>query len=253
VIQADSLSFSYGRTAILKDISFHVSKGETVALLGPNGSGKTTLQRLVLNILKPSSGSVSINGESVPSIKRELFSRYAAYVPQHISNRFPMKVFDAVLMGRRSYMYWSASENDLAVAEKVITELGLRDIAMRDMTTLSGGQRQKAVLARAVAQEADFIIMDEPTSSLDLRHQLETMETVKRLRNEGKGILIAMHDLQLAARNADRVYVISGGALYSQGCPAEVINETMLRDVYGVCAEIENTGCFTINVNGLSA
>ncbi len=251
MIKTDDLCFSYGKAAVLTDINIRVNKGEFAALLGPNGSGKTTLLRLILNILKPASGAVTAGGEDVRKIGRERFSRKLAYVPQHISNKFPISVFDAVLMGRRAYMGWGPSDCDLEAAETVIRRFKLEDIAMRDMTSLSGGQRQRVILARAVVQEADFIIMDEPTSSMDLRSQFETMDIIRELAAGGKGILAAMHDLQLAASKADRVFIMRGGAMYAEGKPDTVINGAMLEDVYGVKADVIKTAGFFINILGV--
>lgn len=252
MIDVTSLSFSYGKINILNDISFSVPKGRVTALMGPNGSGKTTLLRSILNIHKRSGGSVTVNGEVLESIHRDRFPRIMAYVPQHISNRFPVKVFDAVLMGRRKSLAWRIPAADIEAAERVIDRLGLSDIAMRDMTQLSGGQRQKVALARAVAQDADYIILDEPTSSLDVRHQIETMEIISSLAAEGKGVLMAIHDIQLAANRADTVMVLSGGRMYASGSSSDVVNEKMLREVYGVEAEVTTTGGISVSIRGLS-
>ncbi|MCD8554733.1 ABC transporter ATP-binding protein [Seleniivibrio sp.] len=252
MIEVTSLSFSYGKLNILNNISFSVPKGQVTALMGPNGSGKTTLLRSVMNIHKRSGGLVTVNGRPLESIHRDEFPRVMAYVPQHISNRFPVKVFDAVLMGRRKNLSWHIPSADIDAVEAVLDRLGLLELAMRDMTQLSGGQRQKVALARAVAQDADYIILDEPTSSLDVRHQIETMEIISSLAAEGKGVLMAIHDIQLAANRSDRALVLSGGRVYASGSPADILNEEMLRKVYGVEAEVTMAGGISVGIRGLS-
>jgi len=252
MIDVRSLSFSYGKSNVLNDIDLTVNKGEITALIGPNGSGKTTLLRSLMNIYKRKGGTVTVNGQALEKIDKDQFHRVMAYVPQYISNRFPLKVFDAVLMGRRRNLSWRIPDEDIAAVEQVLNRLNLSNLAMRDMTQLSGGERQKVALARAVAQDADFIILDEPTSSLDIRHQIETMEILSSLAGEGKGILMAIHDIQIAANMADVMCVLSGGNIYSAGCPADVVNSEMLQRVYGVEAEVSVVNGFSINIHGLS-
>lgn len=238
-LRIESLRQGYGDAAVLKDVSLIVEKGEVVCVLGPNGSGKSTLIKTICNILPPKGGSISVDGLDTSDIEPKELSRYIGYVPQKYASSDYMKVFDAVLLGRAPYMSWSYSKNDFRMAAKAIHDMGIFDLIDRDINDLSGGQMQKVIIARAMAQAPEYYILDEPTSSLDLRNQLDTLHTVKNMVREGDcGALVALHDLNLAMRYCDRVVMIHDGYIHVEGRPEEVITERNILEVYGVHSEI---------------
>lgn len=238
MLEASGLAFAYNGHPVLAGIDLSARRGEVTALLGPNGTGKTTLLRCLLGILTPSAGRVLADGRDVRALRPPERARLMAYVPQDISLRFPMTVFEAVLLGRRPYLGWRPSETDLAVVENVLSGLGLGEFSGRDLTTLSGGQRQKVALARALAQETDFLLLDEPTSSLDLKHQIEVLElAAAAARQRGMGVVMALHEVNMAARYADQVALLCGGAMAALGAPDEVLDAGSIGRVYGVAVD----------------
>lgn len=233
------LSFHYGSVEILRGITAGVSKGRVLCIAGPNGAGKTTLIRCLTGIAKPSGGRIRIDGREVLRMSRRELATLVGYVPQHRPAGFPMTVFETVLMGRRPHIAWRPSSRDLWVTAEILRELNLEDLAMRDLDRLSGGQAQKVMLARALTQEPSFLILDEPTSSLDLCHQLEVMETVRGLVETGRmGAVVAMHDLNLAARFADEIMLLKDGKVFAQGEPRALIGADNIREVYQVDADV---------------
>ena len=239
MLQIDDLSFNYGSASILAGIKAGVRRGRILSVVGPNGTGKTTLIKSIVRIVKPSGGTVLIDGIDTRRMSRRELARRVAYVPQNAPAGFPMKVFDTVLMGRRPHVSWRPSDKDLRLTVEIIQEMNLGDMAMRCMDRLSGGQAQKVLLARALAQEPDYLLLDEPTSSLDLYHQLEVMEIVTALvRSREMGAVIAMHDLNLAARFSDMIMMIKDGKVFDMGPPAELIRPENIRAVYGVEAAV---------------
>jgi iron complex transport system ATP-binding protein len=166
--------------------------------------------------------------------RREL-AKYLGYVPQNLPVKFPMTVFEMVLTGRKPYLSWRPSEQDLRITANILHEMGIEDLAMRDVEQLSGGQAQKVLLARALAQEPKYLLLDEPTSNLDLRHQLEVLGMIITLvKSKGIGAMMAMHDLNLAARFSDTILMLKEGKVFSMGTPSEVITPKNIREVYGV-------------------
>ncbi len=234
MLRARELRFSYPDRPVLDGVSLTLSPGEVLAVLGPNGAGKSTLLRCLAGALSPQ-GRVEISGRSLADIPPAERARLLAFVPQHISSRLPMTVFEAVLLGRRPYLSWRPRPQDLEAAWEALVLLGLTDLARREFSEISGGQRQKAALARALAQESRLLVMDEPTSSLDLRHQLEVMTLLcAQARQRGTGIILAVHDLNLAARFAHRALLLHCGRVEADGPPAEVLTTQSIRRVYGV-------------------
>ena len=231
----------YGELAALRDLSLDVRKGEFVALAGPNGSGKTTLLRVFLGFLSPASGRAELLGEDIERIPIRERARRVAWVPQEESPRDDVPIFEYVLYGRHSHLgrLESESSRDRALAMEMLASVGLADRAGDGILSISGGERQRAILARALAQEAPVLLLDEPTSHLDIGHQLDLLERVRSLSHDrGVTVVAALHDLNLAARFADRIVVLSHGRLYADGTPSAILSEELLARVWGVAADL---------------
>lgn len=232
---AEGLSFSRGDRTILRDVGLRLTPGRIVVVAGPNGVGKTTLIRLLLGLLPPKTGTIRLEGRDVGAISRQELAKAVAYVPQGASPSFPMSVFEAVLLGRRPHVAWRPGPVDLERCAMALCRLGLDDLADRDLCAISGGQLQKVLMARALVQETACLFLDEPTASLDLRHQLEVLELLRDLtRNKGKAVLASLHDINLARRFADEVLLLAPGRVHGYGPPETVLTVDALRQVYGV-------------------
>jgi len=237
VIRIDALTAGYDEP-VVSDVSFGVERGEVVAVLGPNGVGKSTLLRTVLGLQPPLSGSVTVAGDDVTALSRSEIATRLGYVPQSESGGLPSTVFETVLAGRKPHATWRPTEHDRAVVGTVLADLGLSTLAMRQLSELSGGQRQQVRLARALAQQPAGLVLDEPTSSLDLRHQLDVLERVRELAdNGGVAALFALHDIDLALRFADRFVFLADGDVAAVG-GADVVTADLVERVYGVQATI---------------
>ncbi|MDR0439178.1 MAG: ABC transporter ATP-binding protein [Methanocalculaceae archaeon] len=238
-IDVVSVSQKYGNLPILHDISFTADSGEVVALLGPNGSGKSTLIKTIANIFPPASGKILIDGVDAVAIDPIDRAKLIGYVPQYFHFTPFTTVLDTVLIGRRPYMSWVVTDDDLAVVDKSLATMYVSDFAGRFVNELSGGQLQRVFIARTLAQQPMIYLFDEPTSSLDLRYQLKIVSAMQQIVHDEKScMLIALHDLNLAMRYADKVVVLKDGKIYACGTPDEVLTEETIRVVYGVCAEI---------------
>ena len=239
-ITIKNLTFSYNSHMILDDINLVIENSEILSLVGPNGSGKTTLIKCIDRILKPK-GSILLDGQEIERMSRQDVARKIGYVPQSSSSLLATTVFDTVLMGRRPHISWRVSDEDLEKVAEVLERLNLSDLAMRDFSQLSGGQKQKVLIARALAQEPAVLLLDEPTSNLDMLHQLEVMETVSCLVKERKiSAVMAIHDLNLASRFSDKLVMLKKGKIYAAGVPNALLNEFNIGDVYGIEAVILN-------------
>ncbi len=239
MISIHHLHFSYEKRSVLQDVSFTVQEGEILSLLGPNGSGKTTLLRCFNKILHPQQGSVQVKGQPLGLISLRELAKLIGYVPQQEAVTFPYSVFETVLMGRRPHVGWRLRTHDLDIVQACLRSLNLEHLSHRRVTELSGGERQRVAIARALAQEPQILLLDEPTSSLDLRHQLEVMETVAGLvKSRNMTAVLAMHDLNLAARFSDQIVMLHHGHLFCAGHPGTVLTRGNIRTVYGVEAEI---------------
>ena len=233
-LQIRDLSFSYGSTQILKDISMELGSSDVLGIVGPNGAGKSTLIRCIDRILVPQHGTVLLDGQEMGQMSSMEIAKKIGYVPQSISNTFPATVFDTVLMGRRPHLGWRSSEEDIDTVLEVLTMLKIRYLAMRDFNEISGGQQQKVLIARALAQDAEILLLDEPTSNLDIRHQLEVMEILTKLvKKKGLSVMMAIHDLNLASRYSDRIIMLNGGGIRDTGDPVSVLTAENIQSVYG--------------------
>ena len=227
MLELRDLSFAYpaGRP-LLEGLSFTFRSGGICAVLGPNGTGKTTLLKLLLGILKPSSGEILLSGMPIGRMTAQRRARKLAYIPQDVSLRFPLSVFEFVLLGRKPWFVWGPSPSDVALTGTVLSRLDLDALAELPLANLSGGQRQKVALARALVQETDWLLLDEPTSSLDLRHQVEVLTTARRVATkQGKGVILSMHDINLLMKD---------GGIVASGAPADVLTGERIASVYGL-------------------
>ena len=242
VLRMRHLSVYYGSRRALHDVDLEVRAGEFVALTGPNGSGKTTLMRAVLGFLAPSEGTVEVFGRSVGDLTVRERARHVAWVPQEESLRDQVLLRDYVLYGRYPHHGRMDGETDAdrRIADRILEDVGLGDRAMDGVLSLSGGERQRAVLGRALAQETPILLLDEPTAHLDVGHQLDLLARVRTLsRTRGVTVVAALHDLNLAARFADRIVVLSRGRRVADGPPAQVLSEDLLGRVWGIAADLE--------------
>jgi iron complex transport system ATP-binding protein len=233
-ITIKGLSFGYNGSKILDDLDLCVERSEILGLVGPNGSGKTTLLKCIDRILKPE-GSILLDGREAAAMSRQDLARLIGYVPQSSSTPLATSVFDSILMGRRPHIGWRVAERDLDKVAEIIDLLDLGQFAMKDFSELSGGQKQKVLIARALAQEPEVLLLDEPTSSLDMKHQLEVMETISFLvKDKNISAVMAIHDLNLAARFSDKLAMLKGGKIIAAGPPLALLSAESIRTVYGV-------------------
>ena len=239
-ITIKGLTFGYNGSKILDGLNLVVEDSEVLGLVGPNGSGKTTLIKCIDRILKPK-GSILLDERELEAMSRQEIARCIGYVPQSGSSNLATTVFDTVLMGRRPHMSWRVTPKDVDKVSEVIELLHLDDFAMKDFSDLSGGQKQKVLIARALCQEPKVLLLDEPTSNLDMKHQLEVMEIITSLvKEKNVSAVMAIHDLNLAARFVDKLAILKGGKIYAAGTPRDLISIENIRDVYGVEALVMN-------------
>lgn len=230
---ASGIHFSYNGDPVLSNVSFSLDAGEVMCVLGINGAGKSTLLKCLNRILIPRQGDVLLKGESLLSMNRAKVARRVGYVPQrHPDTR--LSVFEAVLMGRKPHMEWKTEADDYAVVEEIIEKIGLAPLAMRFVNGLSGGELQKVVIARALAQTPKILLLDEPTSSLDLKNQLEVMGLIREIvKDEGLSAIVAIHDLNIAVRFGDRFLMLKDHRVKAVA-EREELSAEMIWDVYGV-------------------
>jgi iron complex transport system ATP-binding protein len=238
-LKIKDVSFSYSSVPVLHDVSFELGGNELVSILGPNGVGKSTLIHCINKILAPTSGTVLIDGKDVSEIKLKELAKQIGYVPYSANDSFPLSVIDTVMIGRHPHSKWGTLDKDLDIVYDTLRMLGISHLAMRPFNELSAGQHQKVMLARGLVQEPEILLLDEPTSNLDVRHQLDVTKMLKRLSRE-KNILIVMisHDINIAAKYSDKIILMHKGSVFDMGEPNKVITAENLRTVYGVTAEI---------------
>jgi len=241
LLQIGNVSFAYGERDVLRDITFGVPRGRIVGLLGPNGSGKTTLLRIIAGTLTPKHGSVRIGGADVSRLSRRDIARRIAVVPQETHSTFDFSVLDIVLMGRYPHLGTFELEgvSDRAIARDALAATGTLQLEQRLFATLSGGEKQRVVIASALAQASDALLLDEPTASLDLGYQLEIAGLLTRLNVErGTTMVVSTHDLNLAASLCSELVLIRHGVIVSQGGTGSVLTTANVRALYDVDAEV---------------
>ncbi|MFT7879985.1 MAG: ABC transporter ATP-binding protein [Sulfurimonas sp.] len=239
IIEIENLHFSYPKHHVLQGIDFELYKGEVVSLLGPNGCGKSTLIRLILKLLD-AKGSIKIHGRRLGDYSHKEIAEHIAYIPQYHNVPFNYSVVEMVVMGRISKLgfFASPSAKDYEIAAKALERVGIAELKARPFGQLSGGQKQLVLLARAIAQEVNLFIMDEPVNGLDYGNQIRLLELIDSLAKEGYTFLKTTHYPDHALLVSSRVVVMNGGKIIENGSPEEVIHSKMIADVYGIRAEI---------------
>tara|TARA_B100000459_G_scaffold39377_1_gene19752 strand:- start:2442 stop:3281 length:840 start_codon:yes stop_codon:yes gene_type:complete len=241
LVRVRDLGFCWGEKTVLDEISFTIISGQIVAILGKNGAGKTTLIKCLNRVQTPQNGKVEICSKDISRQSLIELSKSVSYVPQSVRTSFPMDVFDVLLLGRRPHISWMTSSEDLEAVSETLRKFGLENLAFRRFDRLSGGERQRVIIAKAVVQNPRVYLLDEPTSDLDLQHQLLVMEAVTDIiRNSGgsKSAIFAIHDINIAARFSDRVILLHEGRILADGTPSEVITRSNIATVFGVDSEI---------------
>jgi len=237
ILDVDGVVFAYNSHPVLQNMSFQVRAGELLAILGPNGVGKTTLLKCVNAIHRPRGGAVRVEGRDLLRMAPAEISLAVGYVPQR-SEPARLTVFDAVLMGRKPHIRWRTSPRDLSIVDAALKHLGLKPLSLRSIDTLSGGELQKVAIARALVQEPRLLLLDEPTSSLDLKNQMDILSLVRRVVDEhAMAAVMTMHDLNAALRFAHKFLFLKDGAIYAAGDCKDVTAE-MVAEVYGLPVEI---------------
>ena len=238
-LKIDNVSFAYSTAPVLKNIFAELDSPGFISILGPNGVGKSTLIHCINKILSPTEGTVLVDEKDIIDIPIKELAKIMSYVPYSATDAFPLSVVDTVLMGRHPYSKWGTLDDDLDVVYETLKQLGISELAMRPFNELSAGQHQKVMLARGLVQEPTVLLLDEPTSNLDVKHQLEVAKLLKRLSEE-KRILVVMicHDINIAAKYSDKIILLCDGSIYAMGKPREVITEDNLAKVYGVTSKI---------------
>jgi iron complex transport system ATP-binding protein len=254
VVDIQDLGFAYGEAIVLHDVTMAVGSREVFAIVGPNAAGKTTLLRCIERVLIPRTGTIRIDGRDLNSLSVRDVSRRAASVPQSHTPAFPYTVQDIVLMGRNPHLSVAAQPglHDVEVAQDAMDELGIRDIALRPYTQLSGGQLQMVLLARALAQEAQVLLLDEPTAHLDFRNRHLVLTTIRDLAvQRGLTVIMTVHDPNDAMQYADRVGIVSDGALVALGTPEEVLTADSLGRLYNMPIEVLTDGARHVIIAGI--
>ena len=241
-LKIGQLNFSYFDGLVLEDINLSVEPGEMVGLLGPNGSGKTTLIKLISGILKPGHGDITLGGSNLNRLNRRAIASRVAVVPQQFHIPFAFTASEVVMLGRTPFIKAFSGETnaDRQAVATAIELAGISDIAGRRFDELSGGERQKVILAMALAQQPSLLLLDEPVAHLDICHQIETLELVRSLNAERKlTIIAAMHDLNLASLYFDRLVLLEKGRIHAEGTPEEVLTEDRISQVFSTAVRVE--------------
>lgn len=239
-LQIKNLSFGYKENQmILNNINLEIKQGEILGILGPNGTGKTTFIKCINNIHKPNEGRILYDGNNIMNLSQLNIAKIIAYVPQYINNFFPMNVIDTVMMGRMPYVKKNYSDEDKEIVFSIIKKMNLEKFAFRNIKEMSGGERQRVFIARAMAQQPKIIILDEPTSSLDLYNQLFILHTITKLAKENNiTIIMTIHDLNLASMFCDNILMLKDAHIFAHGKPESILTVENIYEMYKVRTEI---------------
>ena len=246
-IQTDNIQVSFGSKTILQDISLAIQDKEFVGIIGPNGSGKSTFLKCLYRVLQPNGGKIFFDGTEMSSLSHRDTALKMAVVAQHSTVNFDFSVLEMVLMGRAPYKGLLDRDqlDDYEIARHALSEVGLSDFESRNFNTLSGGEQQRVILARALAQRTECLVLDEPTNHLDIKYQLELMTIVKRL---DATVVSAIHDLNLAAIYCDRIIALKDGHIVCSGTPQDVLSSDTIRHIYGVSAMVQTLPDGRLNI-----
>ena len=240
-LKIKNISFSYDSVDALKNISFEAEEGEILGIIGPNGSGKTTLLKCINRVLKPKGGVVMLDDMDLSVLNQREIAQKIGVVPQQSFSQFPFTVFDIVLMGRYPYItrFGGEKKEDFEMVEECLNLCGISHLAERLIIEISGGEYQRVIIARALAQNPKVLLLDEPTLHLDINHQIELLELLKSLAKKKNLIIIMVsHDLNLASRFSDKILILKEGKIYRAGLPEEVLTPQIIKEVYGIKVEI---------------
>ena len=235
-LRLQNVTLGYGKKITLSDVTLEARPGEIVGIIGPNGSGKTTLIRGLTRLITPLSGQIHINGHNIRKMKANELARFVAVVPQNTELPRLFTAFEVVLMGRTPHLglFRYEGENDIAIVRKAMEATQTLSLAERRVGELSGGEVQRLIIARALAQEPEIMLFDEPTAHLDINYQVEILDLVHHLcRERNLIIMVALHDLNLAAQYCHRLVILHNGKIHSQGDPRDVINSSTIKEVFG--------------------
>ncbi len=247
-LEINRLNFSYnGNGMVLHDVNLEALPGEVTIVIGPNASGKSTLMKCIAGLLKPV-GNICFDGESVSVTKKVRSGQCVSYLPQENASKAVLTVFETVLLGRIQSLSWRVAKEDLNLTLEVLEELGIGNLASRYLYELSGGQKQMVSMAQALVRQPKLLLLDEPLNGLDLKHELETLELIRKFTVQKKiTTIIALHNLNLVARYADKVAILKDGHIKAYGAPTEVLTVNIIGMVYGVhCRIIKEDGFLQI-------
>jgi len=243
LLEINNLSGGYHKERIIKNISSRIEKGSFMGIIGPNGSGKTTLLRLISRALTPQEGSVLLEDRDIRQMSLKEFCRKAAFVPQDTAINFSFTVWEIVLMGRTPHLkrLQSESRRDIEIAEESIAMTDTAYLKEKNIDELSSGERQRVIIAKALAQEPILLFLDEPTSHLDIGHQIQIMDLLKKLnRDNGLTIIMVLHDLNLASEYCNRIILLNEGEIFKEGTPEEVLTYQNIEAVYKTVVVVNN-------------
>ena len=256
-LNINGISFYYDSVQALERVTFEMNEGEVLGVIGPNGSGKTTLLKCINKVLKPKTGSILIDKANILELDRKEIAKNIGVVPQNFTIHFPFTVFDIVLMGRTPHLGRLDMETskDIKITKNAMEITNTQHLADRLIDEVSGGEKQRVIIARALTQEPKILLLDEPTLHLDINHQLEILELIKKLARKNKLIVVLVsHDLNLVHRYCDRLMLLNSGKIYSIGKPQDVLTKDNIKDVYNVEIEINyNKKIKSFNIVPVSA
>lgn len=253
MLKVEEIHARYGDIKVLEDICFSAEEGKLLGLIGPNGSGKTTLLKVISSIIKPEIGSVLLDNLDIMRMKKRDIARKMAVVPQESSTSFSFTAIEVVLMGRTPHLkrFETEDSKDFEIAKRCMRMTDCLNLAERPIDELSGGELQKVIIARALAQEPKILLMDEPTSHLDIKNQIEILDLMKRLANDGLTVISVLHDINMAARYCDELILLKDGKIVSSGRTEDVLTTKNIKNVFGISVSIKKdplTDSLTLNI-----